>query len=612
MLHVSLNQAGSRFLVHGGDPKGRDKINRIISSWPGWARVAVAGRSGVSTYAGPRSIPSALALSSTQLELEWEDSARAGASVLLKSFERARQVLEGPLSEAIAQVRSWPHERKPFRHQICAVAAILQLEGRVLLADDMGLGKTSTALWASHALSSDRTLILCPASVKFNWEAEITATLGKRAVVVIDGSKKERINQFGEMRKRFEKAKHLFVIINYDLLKHLSHEQLSMLGRFVRGRMVIMDESHYLKNHESERSQIVKRSFCPSEGGAQWRLGLTGTPIRNTVEDLYHQHELVRPGTYHSFNWFLNRFTEQSIMKVPYRKGGKTLYKTLKKVRRAKNEKELNQIVNTIQIRRLKKDVLDLPEAITTYPQLELDPHTAKVYAAMRDYALLLLEEQDDSASILSPVCRTAVEAAARCEQIAQGCVGGVPEELMPRLSATLTNHAAKVEGKPGWLVFPSASKLVHLQEGLDSVKLQDGQSVTFCRFIAPLLWLEAKRLGVAVTGSMGLKRRQEVFDAFQAGDIRELYISVRIAEGFNLYAAQDEFFLGRDWAWAINSQAVARCHRMRQTGTVNVQMPFVRGTIEVRQHSVLLQKEKDADNTLCFQTIADLKEALS
>lgn len=610
MLHVSLNQAGSRFLVHGGDPKGGDRINRIISSWPGWARVAIAGRSGVSTYAGPRSIPSALALSSTQLELEWEDGARVGASVLLKSFESARSVLES--SKGNAGIPVVAGCRQPFKHQIAAVVAIYHLGGRVLLADDMGLGKTSTALWFAHHQALDRVLVLCPASVKFNWEAEIATTLGKRAVVVIDGSKKERINQFAEMRTRFEKAGHLFVIINYDLLKHLSHEQLSMLSRFVRDRMIVLDESHYLKNEDSERSQIVRRSFCPSEGGAQWRLGLTGTPIRNTVEDLYHQFELIRPGTFYSFNWFLNRFTEQSIMKVPYRKNGRTFYKTLKKVRRAKNEKELNQIVNTIQIRRLKKDVLDLPEAITTYPQLELDPHTAKVYAAMRDYALLLLEEQEDDMPVLSPTARTAVEAAARCEQIAQGCVGGVPEELLPRVSGLLAKHAEKVEGKPNWLVFPKAAKLVWLQEQLDSVKLQDGQSVTFCRFIAPLLWLESKRYGIAVTGSMGLKRRQEVFDAFQAGDIMELYISVRIAEGFNLYKAQDEFFLGRDWAWAVNSQAVARCHRMGQTGTVNVQMPYVRGTIEVRQHSALLQKEKDADNTLCFQTIADLKEALS
>ncbi len=620
MLQVSLNQDATRFLVHGGDPKGGDKINRIVSSWPGWARVAVAGRSkGCSTYAGPLSIPSALALSSTQLELGWEDGARERVSGFLRSFERARAILDGsePYSFKV------PSERQPFQHQVRAVGAIVALGGRLslseirlggtLVADDMGLGKTSTALWAGHVLGTDRTLILCPASVKFNWENEIHATLGKRAVVVIDGSKRERINQFSELRTRYEKAGHLFIVINYDLLKWLTDEQLGMLTRFVRDRLIVMDESHYLKNGNSERSKIVKRAFCPSEGGAQWRLAMTGTPIRNTVEDIYNQIELVKPGTFFSFHWFLSRFTVQSTMKIPYRRGKQTLYKLVKKVRRVQNEKELNQIVNTLQIRRLKSDVLDLPEKVLTYPQLELDPHTAKVYAAMRDYALLLLKEHEDEVPVLSPTARTAVEAAARCEQISQGCVGGVPEELLPTVSGLLVRGAERVAGKDGWLIFPKATKILWLLEQLDSVKLQEGQSVVFCRFTAPLFWLEQQeRGGVAVTGSMAAKRRQEVFDAFQGGDILELYISVRIAEGFNLYKAQDEFFLGRDWAWAVNNQAIDRCHRIGQTGTVNVQLPYVRGTIEVRQHAALLQKERDADNTLCFQTIADLKAALS
>ena len=117
--------------------------------------------------------------------------------------------------------------------------------------------------------------------------------------------------------------------------------------------------------------------------------------------------------------------------------------------------------------------------------------------------------------------------------------------------------------------------------------------------------------------------RRQEVFDAFQAGEIQEMYVQVRIAEGFNLHRAQDELFLGRDWAPSVNAQAVDRCHRIGQKGTVNVQMPFVRGTIEERQHRALAEKIRDAEKvlrpedramllgSLCFQTIEDLKRAL-
>ena len=299
-------------------------------------------------------------------------------------------------------------------------------------------------------------------------------------------------------------------------------------------------------------------------------------------------------------------------MKVPYRKRGQTLYKTIKKVRRVANEKELNQILNTIQIRRLKDDVLDLPPKVLTFPQLELDLHTKRIYETMRDYALLLLKEHDENMPVLSPTCRTAVETAARCEQLVQGCVGGVPDVLLSQLSGELGKRAVGVKESPGWLIFPKAEKLVWLQEQLDGVKVQGGQSVVFCRFLAPLHWLEEERGGVAVTGSMPAERREQVFAAFQGGEINELYISVRIAEGFNLFKAQYEFFLGRDWAWSINNQAIDRCHRIGQTGTVNVQIPIVRNTIEVRQAAALEAKEKDADATLCFQTIADLREALA
>jgi len=293
-------------------------------------------------------------------------------------------------------------------------------------------------------------------------------------------------------------------------------------------------------------------------------------------------------------------------------RGGVTRYREVRKVRRARNVNELNQIVNTIQIRRLKADVIDLPPKVRTYPELELDTHIAKVYAAMRDYALLLLEEHDDDVPVLSPTCRSAVEAAARCEQIAQGCVGGIPESLLPKVSGVLSKHAEAVPGKDGWLVFPKSTKLAWTVEQLDALQAQGNQAVVFCRFNAPLLWLASKRLGVAVTGAMGAQSRQLVFDDFQNGDVPELYVQIKIAEGFNLHAAQDEIFLGREWAPSINFQAEDRCHRIGQTGTVNIQIPIVRQTIEVRQHRALGEKAEDAAGALCFRTIKDLKEALA
>lgn len=607
-VHIRLNERSTRFVAEGGDPKGGDKVNTVISTWPGWARMhAQAGRS---LYAGPLSTTSALALSQTTLELDWETSARERVGVLLEAFRRARSTLEGPTADL--RMQGLPTARKPMGYQVAGVKAMQFLAGRCWLSDDMGLGKTAQALWLAHELNASRLLVLCPASVKFNWQKEVAATLGDQwPCQVIDGNARKRTDQFADLDAMWKAHQRLAIVINYDLLAYISDSQLERLRRFAVEQMVVMDEAHYLKNPTAERTRVVVDNFCPAEGGARWRLCVTGTPIRNTVEDVYQQVELVRPGTFHSLHWFLNRFTVQSVIRV-----GKRKQVRKKKVRRAKNTSELNVILNTLQVQRKKEQVTDLPPKVHTYPDLELDPHTAKVYAAMRDYALYQLEEHDEQLSVLSPTCRTAVEAAARCEQLAQGCVGGVPDEVVRRVSGTLSKHAEAVRGKDGWLVFPKSTKLAWLAEQLETVKKQGGQSVVFSRFNAPLLWLEQQHEdyehGVCVTGNMPAATRQEVFDDFQAGDVQELYIQIKIAEGFNLQRAKDEFFLGREWAPASNWQAEDRCHRIGQTGTVNIQIPVVRGTIEVRQHRALESKGRDAADVLCFQTIKDLKEALS
>jgi SNF2 family DNA or RNA helicase len=89
------------------------------------------------------------------------------------------------------------------------------------------------------------------------------------------------------------------------------------------------------------------------------------------------------------------------------------------------------------------------------------------------------------------------------------------------------------------------------------------------------------------------------------------LLAQVKMCEGFNAFRSQDVLFLGRDWSPAINAQAEDRAHRMGQKGTVNVQIPIVRKTIEVMIHKRLLDKAADAQQALRSVTIEELMEAL-
>ncbi len=111
--------------------------------------------------------------------------------------------------------------------------------------------------------------------------------------------------------------------------------------------------------------------------------------------------------------------------------------------------------------------------------------------------------------------------------------------------------------------------------------------------------------------GGLSSKAKDQTITSFQDGDFDMLLMQVKMAEGFNLPASQDIVFLGRDWSPAINSQAEDRLHRIGQKGTVNVQVPIVRGTFERYLHKKLAAKDADAQQSLKNTTLAELMENL-
>ena len=111
--------------------------------------------------------------------------------------------------------------------------------------------------------------------------------------------------------------------------------------------------------------------------------------------------------------------------------------------------------------------------------------------------------------------------------------------------------------------------------------------------------------------GALSSKDKHEVVEDFQDGKFDLLLCQIKMAEGFNSHISQDALFLGRDWSPAVNHQAEDRLHRIGQRGTVNVQIPIVRNTIERRIHKDLMAKDADAEQALKHMTIKELKEAL-
>lgn len=606
-MNLEIHWTDGQFIIGGTAAPIRE-----ISSWVGWRRTPAGN------YYGS---PWASTVLAVQTEfpgytISWSAQAKANRDHLLSELRQAKGALAGELLPF--HTNGWPTERSPRKYQFEGLTAARSMSYRCLLTDEMGLGKTSTALWCVGDSKKRRLLVVCPVSVKFNWEAEIKLTLGDDWIpLVVDGTRKaraEQVSQVTSLSTAAAMAGPVACIINYDLLRWLPPEQFKSLQAFATGGFLIFDESHYLKDRTSERSRLSKQ--LAEQAGCV--MALTGTPIRDTAEDIYHQAEVVRPGVWSSFKDFENRHLVIQAVNFANTK------RPVRKVVGTKNLDELNRTLNTFQIRRLKKDVLGLPPKVYTFPDLELDEVSAGIYKVMKEFARVEIEkllqptegEGEPPKTIWDPRARSGVEAAMRLEQIAQGFIGGVPEPLMQQLSPALLKNAEKVPGRPNELVIQSSAKLQWLLETIESITLQGGCVLVGSRFNCPMFWLQRElehrysiNCALIHGGLTAAQRHDAILNLNKSHKV--LICQVRIAEGWNATAAQDVLFLGRDWSPAINSQFEDRTHRMGQKGTVNVQIPVVRKTIEVMLHRRLADKQADATQALKDLTLKELLEAL-
>jgi SWI/SNF-related matrix-associated actin-dependent regulator of chromatin subfamily A-like protein 1 len=478
------------------------------------------------------------------------------------------------------------HENLPspfplFTHQVQAIYGLASMEHRGILADEMGLGKTQVAITCYRCCVEQPLLVVCPASIKWKWQNDLKAN-GIDSYVI--ESVKELPGSFCKLTSSDKTYTNQYArIVNYDLLSRRPELVLD-LAKFVKDGFLILDESHYVKDSGSKRTKACQK-FKPKHV-----LLLTGTPIRNTLVDLFSQLHIARPGIWRNKWEFEDRYQIRKEMFVGPRK-------FLKPVG-TRNEAELASILETIQIRRLKKDVMNLPDKVHSVIPLDFDKRSREIYEKMAKKWLYDFSDLGGEIPILDNRAKTAMEAAMRLEQICQGFLGPVPLGLSDRLALSAPSPHEVIAG--GW-IFKENPKFAWLEELLED--LGQKKVVAFFRFNASLEACfgkfnrpeERKLYGhpLMMTGNTASNARPGLIQDFQTsrGD-RLFFIQVKIAEGFDLTAAQDVVFWGRDWSPAVNSQAEDRVHRIGQTGTVNVYLPIIKDSIEEKLHERLCEKE--------------------
>jgi len=240
---------------------------------------------------------------------------------------------------------------KPYNFQKVAAEFLINVE-KGLAALDMGLGKTLTALMAALKLIKEKKvkkiLVICPASLKYNWALEI-AKFTDCTYHVIEGNAKKRSTQYS--------GNHTFTIMNYDLLRTLDMDQITK----IKWDLIISDEIQRAKNYSTATSKKIRTLDAP------YIFALTGTPIENDVMDLFTIMKFINPDVFGSNpKRFKDRYCEQNYF------GAVTGYKHLD---------EIKKKLSNVMIRRKKRDVLDeLPDKVVQYYYVNLNEEEKKLY----------------------------------------------------------------------------------------------------------------------------------------------------------------------------------------------------------------------------------------
>jgi SWI/SNF-related matrix-associated actin-dependent regulator 1 of chromatin subfamily A len=403
--------------------------------------------------------------------------------------------------------------------------------GRVLIGDEMGVGKTIQGIATATAFIEEwPVLVLCPACVKLNWRDEFLKWVK---------GLEEKDFYILESRLSMKNAAKVW-IASYTMATHLE----AFLGSKTFN-VVIVDESHYLKNYSAKRTQ----SLLPIIQRAKRVILLSGTPVLARPSELYTQLASVRPDIFYSFKVFANRYCDP-----------KPQYNIIDYTG-ASHIKELHTLLsNTVMIRRLKVDVLtQLPPK--RRQKVEIGVSQEHCRSIKKLYVEVKRQKQYFSEMI-----------EALGEEEAKVAAKKLETELFMSRAYKLTGQA-KVRGVCEYVSYllQSDCKFIifaHHLEILDSIEQQV---------------IKDKALYIRIDGSTSQERRHKGINAFQTmKDCRVAILGILAAgQGITLTAAATVVMAEMTWTPGIMIQAEDRAHRIGQERCVNIHYLYGPGTLD-------------------------------
>lgn len=434
-----------------------------------------------------------------------------------------------------------------YEHQIEGVRSLASRKS-FLLADDMGLGKSLQALtiFAIDVVRgwSSKMLVVCPVTLKGNWADEVEKFSGFPAVT-LEGSPNQRNKQLMEFH---DIGGPKILIVNYEQVR--SHYEVLDNMRF---DVAVFDEAHMMKNPTAKRTEACmevysRRSFM-----------LTGTPMLNHVNELWTI--LHRIGAYtKGYYQFINRYAVF---------GG---YKN-KQIVGVKNEAELTELLNQYMLRRLKKDVLDLPEVQIVERRVDLTADQKKLYnEVIEDMKLTRVGsmEPDDIENALTKFLRL--------KEICGTTYKFTGEDVSSKLDLAIADDLELLENGERIVVF---TQFRDMQECYVR-RLQEASPET-------PVWV--------LNGDTPKPDRQPMVKEWSmSASAGVIVCMIQVAGvGLNMTASRHASFLDKLFVPGLNQQAIDRLHRIGQDKTQPVQVReyLARNTIENRVNQILKTKKK-------------------
>lgn len=400
-----------------------------------------------------------------------------------------------------------------------------------ILADDMGLGKTLQMIAFLENEKIEHTgcvaLVICPASLILNWNDEIHKFSETLSCLCIQGTSANRLLQIKQVME------YDIIVTSYDYIRRDYEAYQDFVFPYI-----ILDEAQYIKNH------TTKNAFAVKQIKGVHRFALTGTPIENSLAELWSIFDFLMPGYLYNYHYFRANF-EREIIKN-------------------KNEKaqlKLKHMVEPFILRRIKKDVLkELPEKMESVYYQEFNEEEKKIYYAN----LTQINSELQQKMQMEEVDKFMILA------------------MMTRLRQICCDARLLYEN-----VQVISSKLQGCMDIILAAKTSGKKVLLFSSFTSMLDLIEAEFLKeniryLKLTGETKKEKRHEYVEQFQTSPYDVFLISLKAGgTGLNLTAAEIVIHFDPWWNMSAQNQATDRAYRIGQTKNIQVYKLIMKDSIE-------------------------------